>query len=854
MIRHRDASGPNRLRQAEAATRAARIDAVEYDVALSLQAGRAEYEGDVTIRFQHTAPAEDTFLDFTGAEILRLVVNDAEREEECWEANRLQLRGGWLREQNIVRVVYRNRYDQSGVGLHRFLDPEDGQEYLYTQFEPYEAHRLFPCFDQPDLKARYRLRVAAPSAWRVVSNYPERASGAADGERTVREFQATERFSPYLFALVAGPFQQVVDRHEAIPLGVYCRASLAKHLDAEELFTITKQGLGFLSEFFDFPYPYPKYDQLFVPEFNFGAMENVGCITFSERMIFRDPPTELQRLNRAEVILHEMAHMWFGDLVTMRWWNDLWLNESFATYLAALTLHGATRFREGAWPAFHSRMKAWAYEQDQLVTTHPISGEVPDTDATFLNFDGITYGKGAAALKQLAAAIGPERFREGTRRYFRRYAWGNTTLREFLGALEEGAERDLGEWSQLWLEREGCNTLAPGWEASAGVVERFWIDQSAPPEHPTLRPHHLELAVFDLGEEGEPVLRRALPLAVEGARSEVAGLVGTAEPTAVFPNYGDHAFAKITLDERSLAYVRENLEQFDDTFLRLQLWHTLWEMVRDQRFRSPDYLALVRAKLPLEGDLELCNTVLGNAGTALARYLPEERRLAEAQRLFALCWEQLFGVAGQDFRIIWARALIAAAQEPEAVGQLLTLADAGTGLAGFELDQDMRWSLVIKAAAYDLPGAAERLEAESARDPSDRGKRAAETARSAQPDAATKAAAWRRFREDRDSSLHSLRAAMRGFPWIHQRDLLAEYVERFFVEVEEVFAERDKDFATAYFGALYPSYLPTAAVIGRTAAAIAALPGEEQGLLRRQLREAQDEMQRARAGREFAAT
>ena len=853
MIEHADPAGPNVLTQEEAAQRVRQISEVEYDLTLSLRAGATGYEGDATLRFRHTSPSAGTVLDFTGKEIIRLAINDDEVTEARWARNRLHLPGDRLREQNIVRIVYRNEYDHTGVGLHQFVDPEDGQEYLYTQFEPYEAHRLLPCFDQPDIKARYRLRVAAPADWVVVTNYPEAARGPADEGRTAREFEQTAKFSPYLLALVVGPFRRFDDRYRDVPLAVYCRESLARHMDAEEFFEITKQGLGAFEEYFDYPYPFAKYDQLFVPEFNFGAMENVGCVTFSERMIFRDPPTELQRLNRAEVVLHEMAHMWFGDLVTMRWWNDLWLNESFATYMAYLVMHQATRFRAGAWPAFNARMKAWAYRQDQLVTTHPISGEVPDTDATFLNFDGITYGKGASVLKQLVAAIGPEGFRAGMRHYFRRYEWGNTTLQEFLGALEEGSGRDLGQWSAVWLETAGLNTLTPVWNPRAGAIDSFSIEQSVPADHPTLRPHRIELAVFDADADGAPVLRDAVPLEVDGARTEVAALAGAAAPAAVFPNYGDHAYTKVALDGRSLTFVRERLERFDDPLLRLQLWGALWEMVRDQRFRSTEYLALVREKAPLEGELELTSTILGNAHFVLARYLPEARRPAEAAKLYDLAWERLYASEEQDFRIVWARAAIAAAENEDAIVKLLALADAGTGIAGFELDQEMRWGLVIKAGAYALPDAAKRLAAEQERDASDRGVRAGETARTSAPDSEVKAAGWHRFTSDRESSLHVLRAAMQGFFWPHQTDLTKEYVGRFFNEVRNVFQTRDKDFATAYFHTLYPHHLLTEEVTGGTEDLIGTLAPDEP-LLDRSLREALDEVRRAAACRDFAAS
>ena len=629
-------------------------------------------------------------------------------------------------------------------------------------------------------------------------------------------------------------------------------------MDPEEFFEITKQGLTFFADFFDWPYPFEKYDQLFVPEFNFGAMENVGAITFSERMVFRDPPTDLQRLNRAEVVLHEMAHMWFGDLVTMRWWNDLWLNESFATYMSYLAMEEATRFSGGAWPAFHARMKAWAYEQDQLVTTHPISGEVPDTDATFLNFDGITYGKGASVLKQLVAAIGPAGFREGMRHYFRTHAWGNTTLPEFLAALSHGAGRELEGWSQSWLEQAGLNTLRAEWEAQDGRLPGLAVVQDAPEDHPTLRPHRVEIALFDADADGAPSLRTAVPADVEGERTVVEELAGADAPAAVFPNHDDHGYAKIALDPVSLDFVRDRLERFEDPLLRLQLWQSLWEMVRDRQFRSTDWLAMVRAKLPHEPALELVSTTLAHAQHAVGSYVPESRRLDEARALFDLAHEQLPQAASQDLRITWARNLVAAAAEPDTVAAAWRLVDEGSGIEGFELDQDMRWSLAIRAAAYGLPDAEARLAGERERDGSDRGQRSLETAAVARPDRSVKAAAWSRFREDRESSLHIIRSAMGGFWsnrtwWLEEEVLQRQYVTRFFSEIRAIFEGRDKDFATNYFRQLYPSHIPTEDTISRTRAVLEAL-NEDEVLLRRNLREALDEAQRAEACRAFAAS
>ncbi len=845
----------NGLSESEAAARAARVSDVSYTLSLSLTKGSATYDGALTVRFALEAPSAGTFLDCTSQTISSLTVNGVAADVRH-ERNRLYLDGSQLDAQNIVEVSYVNEHDHIGAGLHQFVDPEDGEEYLYTHFEPYDAHRLLPCFDQPDIKASLDLTVTAPSEWEVAANYPVFSSSDAGDGRTRHVFSETPRISTYLFAFIAGPYKTFSDTWSDAEgdtaLRVLCRGSIAPHFDPDEFFQVTRDGLTFFSEFFDYRYPFDKYDQVFVPEFNMGAMENVGCITFSERMIFRDPPTEIQRLNRAEVVLHEMAHMWFGDLVTMRWWNDLWLNESFATYMAYLAMERATRWSDSAWSAFHARMKAWAYEADQLPTTHPIAGEVPDTDATFLNFDGITYGKGAAVLKQLVAFLGADGFRDGMRDYFRTHAWGNTTLADFLAALERGSGRELGRWSESWLESAGVNTIAPRWDVAEGSVNSFTIEQSAPSAHPTLRPHRTEIAVYDRSDNG-PQLRDVQPVDIDGASTVIEELTGVSAPAAIFPNHDDHAFAKIALDERSLEFVRSELDRFPDSFQRLLLWHTLWDMVRDQQFSAADYAALAIDKLAAEATLEIAQTVAYNALHAVGSYLSDEMRLESAAALYSFARERLFAAGEQDFRIMWSRVMIGAAQRPAHIEEALGLVDGGTGIDGFEFDQDMRWSLIAKATAYSVDGGYERLEAELERDGSDRGRRAAEQIGASRADAAVKAEAWARYQGESDSSLQMLTASMHGFWWKPQADLLAPYVDRYFDEIRGVFDAKDKEYASRFFGALYPGQMePSDYVIVRSESLLAEL-GDDQVVLARQLREAVDEAKRARACRQFAA-
>ncbi len=836
------------LTETEARERAGRVSNVSYDLRIELTEDET-YRARATIRFDHTGGG-DLFVDLRAHMVTGVTLN-GHTVSSASNGYRLILPAAALEARCTLEVEYQNEYDHTGDGVHRFVDPEDGEAYIYTNFEPFGAHRLFPCFDQPDIKASYSVEVTAPASWQVIANAPCAGREPAGDDTVIHRFPSAQRFSTYLVALVAGPFHAVHGEHRGVPLGLYSRRSLAHQLnvDAQELFTVTAQGLDFYAELFDQPYPFAKYDQLFVPEFNPGAMENVGAVTFSERFIFRDPPTERQRLERAEVLLHELAHMWFGNLTTMRWWNDLWLNESFATYVAFLALTEATRFRE-AWKWFNTSMKRWAYRQDQLITTHPIAGSVSDTDATFLNFDGITYGKGAAVLKQLVASIGRDGFAAGIRAYFRRHAWDNATLADFLRALEEGSGRALGEWARLWLETSSVNTLSTSWTADDARIRQLSLRQAAPDAHPILRPHALQLG---LGREADGWLAvEAMPVSIDGARLDVTQAVGRATPALVFPNHGDHAYAKVELDEVSLHYVREHLERVDDPLLRQLLWMSLWEMVRDRRLRSGEFLDIVREKLPVEMDLDLVEAVFDRTEAVLSFYVPEARRETEAEGIFRVAWEALRSRPAGDAQIVWARATIMAAGRPEDVAVLLRLLDGHDLPPALTVDQEMRWAIVAKAVAFDRPGAMERLAGELTRDGSDRGQRAAIRAQTSRPSGPGKEAAWERIRGDGYGSLHLTAAAMSGFLWPHQRSLVEPFVGRFFDDVPDIFAARDRPFARAYLRWLYPALWADPSVLDRTRGLLAEL-GEEDPTLSRLLRESADDLERAIGVRAYAA-
>ena len=836
------------LKQQEAADRAARVREAHYRINLDLIAGRPTYRGDVTITFT-TLGEGPLFLDFRGRTIERLEVNGSVVEQPDWNGFRLTLPAWLVAPDTTVRVQYENDYDTTGDGFHRFVDPEDGEEYVYTNFEPYEAHRLFPCFDQPDIKGRYAVEVTAPAVWQVVANAPLAETNPADADRTTRRFEETEPFSTYLVALVGGPYVSRRHEHGGLDLGLYARRSMERYLDdqAPEIFEITSQGLDFYGEMFDQQYPFAKYDQVFVPEYNSGAMENVGCVTYNESYLFRDPATENQRLDRAETFLHELAHMWFGNLVTMRWWDDLWLNESFATYISYVSMVEATRFTN-AWKVFNADIKRWAYQQDQLPTTHPIAGTAEDTEIAFLNFDGITYGKGASVLKQLVKYIGRDAFRDGMRIYFKRHGWSNATLEDFLSCLEESSGGSLDDWARLWLRTASVNTLSTEWQADGGRLTALAIRQTAPPEHPTLRPHALEVALAR--NVGDRLKIDSFDAWIDGPDTPIADARGRDVPDLVFPNYGDHAYAKVSLDPASVDFVRRNLDRVDDELLRELLWMSLWEMVRDRELTSTDYLAIGRSELPDEPDLDILNTVLERIALVVSRYLPESRREAESSVWFEAALANVAKTDG-DRKILWARSAINVATTDADVARLVALADGTDDIPGFILDQEMRWAIAVKAVAFDLPDADARLTTEAERDRSDRGRRALLKAEAARPSAAAKEEAWSRIHGDGYGSFHLTRAAMQGFFWPQQDDLLEPYVGRFFDRVQDVFATRDHPFARSYLLALYPAHRADPGVLERSQRLLAELNGSLP-TLSRQLAEVADDLDRQIKVRAFA--
>ena len=833
----------NNLTRAEAHTRAGLLAVSSYDVVLDLTDGSGEKPGEntfrstATVRFTCREPGATSFIELTAPALHSATLNG--RAVEGFDGNRLVLTD--LAEDNVLVVDAECAYMRTGEGLHRFVDPVDGGVYLYSQFETYDAHRMYACFDQPDLKAVFRFTVQAPVDWVVVSNGAV-ADQPAEGLAGTWTFGCTPRMSTYITAMVAGPYAHVHDEHDGIPLGIYCRASLTQHLDSDDLFLVTKQGFDFYHREFGYRYPFGKYDQLFVPEFNAGAMENAGAVTFLEDYVFRSKVTDAAYERRAETVLHEMAHMWFGDLVTMLWWDDLWLNESFASYAAVLCQADATRWTN-AWTTFANTEKTWAYRQDQLPSTHPVAADIADIEAVKVNFDGITYAKGASVLKQLVAWVGKEAFLAGLRVYFARHEYGNTVLADLLVALEESSGRDLSGWSAEWLETAGCNTLRAALETDPdGTISAFSVLQEAPAEWPTLRSHRIAVGFYDL-VDGHLVRTHREELDVVGAKTEVGALVGRRQPDLVLVNDDDLTFAKIRLDERSLATLVAHVGDFEDSLPRTLCWAAAWDMTRDAELAARDYVALVLAGIGRESDIGVVQSLLRQAQSALMLFADPAWTPTGRALLATAAFEAVKAAEpGSDHQLAWARTLGSTASTPEQVTLLKGLLSGEAKVPGLAVDTELRWHLLVRLVVLGADGE-DAVEAELQRDPTAAGQRHAAAARAARPTPVAKQEAWHLVVEQEQLPNAVQSAIIGGFSLVEDTALLEPFVEKYFAAIADIWATRTAEMARDVVVGCYPTRLVSPAVVERTDHYLqqAALPPA----LRRLLLEARDGTVRA---------
>ncbi|GAA3470272.1 aminopeptidase N [Nonomuraea roseola] len=840
------------LTRDEARERARLLKVESYDVKLDLTEGEERFESVTTVRFSAAEPGATTFVDLHGAHVRSVELNGVALDVAAYDEDKGRFPLPGLAAENELVVDADCAYMRTGEGLHRFVDPEDQKVYLHTQFETADAHRMYACFDQPDLKATFELTVIAPADWEVVSNAAADAVEELAGHQgrhgvmqaaRRHHFAPTAPISTYITALVAGGYHKVTSEHDGIPLGIYCRASLAEHLDADNIFELTRQGFDFFHKVFGVRYPFGKYDQLFVPEFNAGAMENAGCVTFLEDYVFRSRVTDAMVERRAETILHEMAHMWFGDLVTMRWWDDLWLNESFATYASVLCQAEATRWGKGAWTTFANVEKAWAYRQDQLPSTHPIAADIPDMQAVEVNFDGITYAKGASVLKQLVAYVGLDNFLAGVRDYFNEHAWGNTELKDLLTALERTSGRDLSSWSKEWLETSWVNTLRPSFTVDAeGRFESFEVLQEAPAEYPTLRSHRVAIGLYSLAD-GALTRTKRVELDVVGARTAVAELVGETQPDLVLINDDDLTYAKVRLDERSLAtLVGGGISQFTESLPRALSWSAAWDMTRDAEMATRDYVQLVISGIETVKDITVVQTVLRQARQAVQQYADPAWR-AEGLAQLAAALKSWIGAAeaGSDHQLAYVNAFCAVATSSEDLAFVKGILDGTSAPEGLAVDADLRWTLTHALVSGGVLGAAD-IDAELKRDATASGERSAALCRAAIPTAEAKAEAWAAITGGKLANA-VFRTTIAGFQDPHHADLLRPYKEKYFSEVGRVYEEWTFDMAQSFAVGCFPALLIEQETVGAAEEYLAA-SGAPQAL-RRMILEGADGVSRA---------
>ena len=814
------------LTRVEAQERKALIDVASYEVALDLTTSPETFASTTRVHFT-AKPGSSTFIDAITKTVHSVTLNGKALDPAVVsDGVRIQL--DELAENNVLEVVADALYTNTGEGLHRFVDPVDNEVYLYSQFEVPDSRRVFAVFEQPDLKATFQFTVTAPANWAVVSNSPTPEPKGVRDSVSTWVFAPTGILSSYVTAIVAGPYVAVRDElvssdGRVIPLGIFARKSLSQYLDSDYILEKTKQGFEFYEKHFDYAYPFEKYDQLFVPEFNAGAMENAGAITFTESYVFRSKVTDAIKERRVVTILHELAHMWFGDLVTMKWWNDLWLNESFAEWASTLATAEATEWNE-AWTTFQAMEKSWAYRQDQLPSTHPVVATINDLEDVQVNFDGITYAKGGSVIKQLVAWVGLEAFMKGVAAYFKKHAHGNTELSDLLVELEKTSGRELTEWSKLWLETAGVNTLRPIIETDDdGTITSFVVQQEAAADYPTIRPHRLAIGFYGL-RGGKLRRDHRVEIDVDGVSTDVPELVGLARPDLVLVNDEDLAYAKIRLDEKSLEVAMEHLEDIDDPLARSIVWGAAWDATRDAEASPSDYVQLVLNNIAAETESTTIRTTLSQLVSVARVYVTPERRdetiEAVGDGLWILAKE---AEAGSDAQFQFAKFFANVASTADHVATLRGLLDGSVVLDGLEIDTDLRWEILEGLVLNGAADAAE-VDKELEGDNTSNGAQAAARAHATFPTAEGKRAAFDSLVQSDTLPNAIVRMVTMGYQHVNDPSVLEGLVAPYFAMLNDIWANRSYKIAEYVVLGLYPAPLASQGLVDATNAWLAANP------------------------------
>ena len=794
----------------EAIQRAGLVSDPVYTVSLELDGKGETFSCFASIDFK-AQENSNTWIDLVSPLVESVWLNGEELNvKEVFNGTRIQLRN--LKPENKLKIKAQCSYMNTGEGLHRHIDPVDNEVYIYTQFEVPDCRRVFPVFEQPDIKGVLNLTVKAPTKWTVISNTETPAPKNIEDNFSIWTFNQTPKMSSYLYAICAGPYAKKTDIYEGkfgkYPLAIFVRPSLSQYLDHEEIFEVTKQGFKWFEEKFQIGYPFKKYDQVFVPEFNAGAMENVGCVTFRDEYIFRSRTTRTAYESRANTILHELAHMWFGDLVTMKWWNDLWLNESFAEWAAHWASSGATKYNE-AWTLFHVQRKAWAYRQDQLPSTHPIAANMPDLDSVYENFDGITYAKGASALRQLVAWVGEENFLKGLKNYFEKHAWKNTELKDLLNELSISSGRELDSWSKIWLESSGATLLRPEIEVDKkNLITKLLINQeppSSPPGlDPVLRPHRLALGVYEK-QENKLVRTKRIEVDVVGGQTEIKELVGTKRPDLLLINDDDLTYAKIRLDSHSLNTATKEIASIESSLSRALIWGAVWDMVRDAEVGTGKYLDLVLAGIEKETDIGLAQQVLMQCRSAIDVFADRKNRKNYNIKL-ATGLEKLINLAkpGSDRQLALLRTFSAVATTEEQINKVAQILDGTEKIEGLVVDTDLCWALLRRLVVVGKRGEKEIAE-ELKKDDTVMGREHAAGAKAAMPSLDAKQKAWEQVINNENLTNSELHSILAGISYMDHEEVLRNFVDKYFDSVSSLWNARTHEIGQSLVTGLFPS-------------------------------------------------
>ena len=832
------------IKQVEAAERSAILKVSSYAIDLDLTTGPETFRVKTTVKFQGLNPGATTFIDCVGKQVICAKLNGQEFDPK-FDGETIYLPA--IAAENILEIEHDGIYSNSGEGLHRFVDPVDNEVYLYTQFETGDARRMYACFDQPDQKATFKISTITPKHWEVISNYAIESKNDVDGDRKFIQFAESQVISTYVTAIVAGAYTSVHDEYKGektIPLGIYARKSFFQHVDAENIFEVTKQGFAYFEKTFGLAYPFGKYDQIAVAEYNWGAMENVGCVTFHEDvLIFRSKVTERNYVSRATTIHHEMAHMWFGDLVTMKWWDDLWLNESFAEWASYQSVSESTKYKQ-AWTEFNSLRKNWAYRVDQMVTTHPIAVEMADLDAVRTNFDGISYAKGASVLQQLVAHVGRDNFIKGLRLYFEKHAFQNTTLADLIVQLEAASGRDLTPWVSTWLRTAGVNTLSPVIELDGDSYKSLSVKQ-LPPTMPVgsseLRPHRLHVGLFDINN-GALSRRKSVELDVAGALTEVKELAGEKAADLVLVNDRDQTYAKLRFDDRSIETMKSYLGTLDDSLARGLIWASLWDSTRDGELSASDYIAIALNALKTESDIAIVTATFMQIDTAIWGYADPAKR--DALRLsVANAVEQMLDSAapGSDHQMQFARAFANNAITPAQFERIKAILSGS--INGLVVDAELRWYLFICGVKRGIFGVAD-IEAESKLDQTAHGVQYTAYAHAALPSMEAKSEAFRSITEDNlSNTIHSYKC--RGFNEPIHWDLVSNFADQYFDSLLKVWETKGFEVAETTATLMFPSWAISEETVKKAQHWLDVTGKDASHALRRAVLEGRDAMARA---------